>query len=42
MFELIEPVLMSVADLGRDEATGECGQISVTLGLEAVPAFVYE
>lgn len=40
VFELIGPVLDLLADLAPDE-TGTCTQISMTLQLEAVPAFVF-
>lgn len=40
VFALIEPVLGRLADLAPDEG-GDCTQISATLEIEAVPAFVW-
>lgn len=41
LYGIIAPVLARLADLAPDE-NGVCQQISVTLKLELVPAFVYE
>lgn len=41
VFELIDPFLKLVADLGPDE-TGTCTQLSMTLEFEAVPAFLFD
>lgn len=41
VFELIDPVLKLVADMGPDE-TGTCTQLSMTLDFEAVPAFLFD
>ena len=39
--QLIEPVLTAIADLSPNES-GQCTQLSVALGVEAVPAFLFE
>ena len=41
VFDLIGPVLYAVSDLAPDGA-GSCEQLSVTMELDLVPAFVYE
>ena len=41
VFELIEPVLLATADLAPDDS-GQCQQISLTLEVEAVGAWLYE
>lgn len=41
VFDLIEPVLFAVSDLDPDDS-GTCQQLSVTMELDMVPAFVYE
>jgi len=41
VYDLIGPVLQLIADLNPDEQ-GVCRHVSVTMEIEAIPAFVYE